>query len=157
MSIYYSRLHSDAFNLSVQHISDSKMYAVVGVQLPHPMIKYSAGILYLFLSLSSILLNLLWGVILYVGHRHFSQRPFYIASRHLMVSDILCSISQLAIAVPLSFMNYSMGLGRGFWYLRKLHTPSLSPNSFFQLLRNLRDGRWVFVLIIRKCGLINLI
>jgi hypothetical protein len=87
------------------------MYTLVGVQLPHPLIKYLAGLLYLCLSLTGLALNILWGVILYLGHRHFSRLPFYIVSRHLMVSDILCVIGQLAIAAPLSFMDYKTGLG----------------------------------------------
>lgn len=98
--------------IKILHFDAQKMSAVLGVELPHPLIKYLSAFIYLCLSLSGLALNLLWGTILYLGHRHFSQRPFYIVSRHLMISDILCVVSQLVVAVPLTFMDYKAGISR---------------------------------------------
>lgn len=112
MVIHYSTPYPNVSTLSVHslHFDGQRMVAVLGVQLPHYLIKYSAALLYLLLSLSGLLLNILWAAVLYLGHRHFSQRPFYIVSRHLMISDVLCVLGQLAIAVPLAFMDYKTAL-----------------------------------------------
>lgn len=45
------------------------MSTVLGVELPHPLIKYFAALIYALLGLSGISLNVLWAAILLLGHR----------------------------------------------------------------------------------------
>ncbi|KAI6213616.1 hypothetical protein M3Y94_00171100 [Aphelenchoides besseyi] len=91
---------------------------LVGIELPDPSIKFLSGLLYFGLSISGITLNILWAIILYLGHRHFSQRPFYIVARHLLISDLLCAISQFVVAAPLAVMSYKTALAfrRSTWF-----------------------------------------
>ncbi|CAD5224514.1 unnamed protein product [Bursaphelenchus okinawaensis] len=74
--------------------------------LPSAAVKNLATVLFTLLALNGILLNSLWCLILIMGHRHFSRRPFYIISRHLLVCDLLCISGQVVLAVPLTIMEY---------------------------------------------------
>ncbi|KAI6241957.1 hypothetical protein M3Y99_00271700 [Aphelenchoides fujianensis] len=61
-------------------------------------------------------INVVWGVILYAGHRHYSSRPFYIVSRHLLVGDLLVAFAQFSVAAPLALMSAHAGE----WFRRTL-------------------------------------
>ncbi|KAI6189851.1 hypothetical protein M3Y97_00053200 [Aphelenchoides bicaudatus] len=111
MAVHYFTIRPNFSTFSLSDVEETgKMPSVLGVVLPHPIIKYFAAFIYLFLGLNGISFNLLWTAILFVGHRYFSQRPFFIVSRHLMLSDILCLIGQLGATIPLTFMDYRAGL-----------------------------------------------
>ncbi|KAI6229778.1 hypothetical protein M3Y99_01136500 [Aphelenchoides fujianensis] len=89
---------------------------VVGVEPSSPWAKYLAALLYYALSLGGLTINAVWGVILYAGHRHYSSRPFYIVSRHLLVGDLLVAFAQFAVAAPLALMSAHAGE----WFRRTL-------------------------------------
>jgi hypothetical protein len=113
MVVHYTtpRPNLSAFSFVDIRLEESaRMSTVFGIELPNPIIKYFAGLLYLVLGLNGLALNLLWVGILFLGHRVFSQRPFYIVSRHLLISDVLCVLGQLGAAVPLTFMDYKTAI-----------------------------------------------
>lgn len=82
------------------------------IVLPGAIIKYVAALAYLSLSLTGLVLNLLWIGCLFAGHRYFSQRPFFIVSRHLTISNILCVVGCLTVAFPLTIMDYKTAFGK---------------------------------------------
>lgn len=89
---------------------------VVGVEPSSLWIKYLAALLYYALSIGGLTINIVWGVILYAGHRHYSSRPFYIVSRHLLVADLLVAFAQFFVAAPLALMSAHSGE----WFRRTL-------------------------------------
>ncbi|CAD5231888.1 unnamed protein product [Bursaphelenchus xylophilus] len=82
------------------------LHVMLVTDLPSTAVKDLAAILFTLLALNGLLLNCLWALILIMGHRHFSRRPFYIISRHLLVCDLLCISGQVVLAVPLTIMDY---------------------------------------------------
>lgn len=79
---------------------------------PGFLVKGVATILYFLLSLFGLTANVNMTVIFYMGHRHFSQRPFYIAARHLLIADFLTLFAQITVAVPMSLMPHHLSQGK---------------------------------------------
>uniref|UniRef100_A0A1I8B5M4 G_PROTEIN_RECEP_F1_2 domain-containing protein n=1 Tax=Meloidogyne hapla TaxID=6305 RepID=A0A1I8B5M4_MELHA len=68
-----------------------------------------ASILFLPLSIISLLINLLYACVLIHGHRYFCTKFVYICSRHLLVADLISSMTQIFVIVPTVILPYEIG------------------------------------------------
>ena len=70
-----------------------------------------ASILFIPFSLIALIINLLYACVLIHGHRYFSTKFVYICSRHLVIADIVSSLTQIFVIVPTVILPYEIGRG----------------------------------------------
>nr|CAD2191189.1 unnamed protein product [Meloidogyne enterolobii] len=68
-----------------------------------------ASILFIPLSIIALIINLLYACVLIHGHRYFSTKFVYICSRHLVIADIVSSLTQIFVIVPTVILPYEIG------------------------------------------------
>uniref|UniRef100_A0A915P5I5 G_PROTEIN_RECEP_F1_2 domain-containing protein n=1 Tax=Meloidogyne floridensis TaxID=298350 RepID=A0A915P5I5_9BILA len=68
-----------------------------------------ASILFIPLSIIAVIINLLYACVLIHGHRYFSTKFVYICSRHLVIADIVSSLTQIFVIVPTVILPYEIG------------------------------------------------
>lgn len=69
------------------------------------------AILYFVLALTSFCANVMLTIVFFVGHRYFSQKPFYIVARHLLVADFCLLLPQFSISVVMASLPLEITKG----------------------------------------------